>query len=1103
MPPNAVQPSVPSPAILRLRLLGEPVLLHPDGRIMSPWRPHVALLALLAVAPGGVMSRASLTGMLWPETTDRKARASLRQTLFRLRQDIGDVVRSTGETLHLDTTQIAIDVREFERLLDAGCAGDAAAWYRGAFLTGFCLPGSLSFDHWADRERARLAGRAVTAFAELVDRAAAAGDWTEGVIRAEQWLAIDSCNETAAARLMSLRAQAGDVAGALGFYADFGAHLREELGVEPGAEIRSLGERIRRSPSGFEMPRARGSAVSAPDMPLIGRESEFERLEECWKRALQEKPQFVVLTGEAGIGKTRLAREFASWVQVRGGSALYGRAYAVEQGVPYAALTGALRAALDAPGLRSVDAASLGEISRVLPEITDRFGSDVAPYGSDLETGRLRLLEAVRALFHTLAREAPVLLVVDDLPWSDEATLSALHYLYRRIEAAPILLLGTAREADLSANPAMERMLGMMRRDAPEDALLIPVAPLEAEHIPRFATAFNTTFSAEIDGEALCSALERESGGNPLFLLETLRARREGASSPVSRNSVRSAVAELTGDLHPDARHLLQAAAVLGRAFPLPLAASVAAQPHEQAIAALEQLLQRRLLHRVDYEYDFVHDLLRESVYAALSAERRQMLHQRACERLAPENGEIVGLERASALATHAIEGGLPEQALEWLMRAADRARAVFAGAEAERFLALAAGYARSAAELERVWEHTGDLRRALSRFGDAAVAYHTAITHTESLTASRLKLRIKLLDVACRAGVLTLPTAGSAIDSLLEDARSEGSAYYRDALMASANAYLRAGDTVRAEAHAVNAVQAARTAEEAGPLVRTLLLRVQCGMLVRSLTDPLMLLDEARRIADRSNLGRELCDVETEYATELCRQGRWLDAISGWSRALHHAEAAGAVGALAVAHLNLADVRLRRGEWELYAKHLTHAQTLAEHYDFPHVLGAALVNRALEAWYRDDRARTLAASRYALTTAQSLRLPSAEYAARAILALAHLDAGSEDEARAVLDSATLPDEISHHTWAVDRELGVAARARLAAAGDQLGVARDIVEAALRDAQEPYSVGFLTLELARLEREATPAAARRLVGEAVNLLTPLGAKPLLAWAESM
>ncbi|HEV2131840.1 MAG TPA: hypothetical protein VGR27_12085, partial [Longimicrobiaceae bacterium] len=304
-------------------------------------------------------------------------------------------------------------------------------------------------------------------------------------------------------------------------------------------------------------------------------------------------------------------------------------------------------------------------------------------------------------------------------------------------------------------------------------------------------------------------------------------------------------------------------------------------------------------------------------------------------------------------------------------------------------------------------------------------------------------------------------------------------------------------------EEHALRAVEAARSAEEPGALVRALLLRAQSGTLRRTLPDALPILAEAMQVAAEHGLLRELCDAQTEYATELCRQGRWTEASTEGKRALQHGEAAGAAGAVAVAHLNLADLLLRRGEWEQAGEHLENAWTLAERFDFPHIRVDVLVNRALLTWQRGEGGEVRKAAERALAQAIDHGMAAAEHAARALLALTLLEEGAMEEARRVLEASAEPEEQKHPTWSDDHELSIAARARLLAhRGDPASAAR-LLAAALEEAAEPYARALLELELARLVREEDPEDARRLARDASAVLSRLGATPLLLRAERL
>jgi DNA-binding SARP family transcriptional activator/tetratricopeptide (TPR) repeat protein len=1095
----------PGRLMQRLRLLGEPVLLDAQGAgVACPWRTHVALLARLAVSPDLLVSRAVLCGLLWPGSPESRARTSLRQALFQLRREMGAVVVPAGAALRLDTGCLEVDVREFERLLDAGRPADALAQYVGPFLFGFSLPSSVEFAHWADGERARLARRAASAFEGVIERAAAAGAWGEALRWTERWLALDPCSGAAAERSMTLRAQLGDTAGALDFHEAFRARVREELGVEPAAGIEALAERIRRSPPAHAL--TAGSAAQPPaEPPLVGREPEFRRIAERWNEAVAGRHQLVLLVGEPGMGKTRLAHEFGRWVGLRGATVLRGRSYRIEQGVPYAGLLGVLRAALGAPGLAAVGGAALGELARLVPEIATRFRSGVAPPSADLETGRVRLLEAFRELIENLAFEAPVLLVLDDLPWADEATLSAVHYIWRRLPDVPLLVLGTARTADLDANAPLDRLLATVRHEDAGDAASIQLTPLDRQAIAQLA-AFMSGPGATATGDDVVAELERESGGNPLFVIAALRARATGGGATAARESLRAGTAEMLAALSPDEGSLLRAAAVLGRPFPLPLGGAVAALDHDRAVAALEVLLERRLLRGVEYEYDFVHDLIREAVYEGLGVERRAMLHRRAWARLAPRADEDVGLERASAVARHAIGAGLRAEGYTWLLRAAQLAKSVFAGEEAEELLTRATDFAESAAELRTAWEWMGELRHAQSRFAAAAEAYRRAISHTDPGTRDRTGLRVKLLDTSIRAGLVSITDAAPIFDDLLVDAATAGRGCHRDALLAAANGYLRSGELLPAEQYAIRAMDAAREAaggaetpeDTAAPaaLVKALLLRAQIGTIRGSLPDALHLLEEAAELAARHHLERERLDVEIEVATELCRQGRWTDAIAGWSRVVSRSEAASAVGAEAIARLNLSDVLLRRGEWDNANTHLEIAQALARRYDFPHVYVDVLVNRALGQWHRGEADATVAAARIALDAAEAAGMATASHAARALLALGLLELGNLGSARDVLHTAATPPGPAHPTGG-DLEFHVAARARLHCLAGDRSAAAALLDAALADTTEPYAAAFLKLELALTVEQDDPRRAATLREDARATLRTLGAAPLL------
>jgi DNA-binding SARP family transcriptional activator/tetratricopeptide (TPR) repeat protein len=1086
--------------MLQLRLLGEPILFDEPKGIRPLWRTQSALLAFLALAPDARASRSFLAGIFWPETPDAAARRSLRQALFHLRRNAGAVIACTGEYVCLDLNRVEIDVFRFEQLLAAERYREAVALYSADFLNTFTL-GSSPFDEWADRQRSRLAARASTAYAALTDAAAAQGRWAEAVQWAEQWALREPFSELAVCRLVALRAQTGDRAGALAEYDSFRTRLHAELGVAPGSDLEDLAERLQRLPVTPPLRPPPTPAVPRSlrvPVPLVGREAEFARLHAAWESVRAGERRFLLVTGEAGIGKTRLVQEFGSWADLEGATVLRGRAYEVEREVPYSTLAGVLRGALHAPGLAGTDAACLGELSRIVPEFATRYRGLTVPLAADLETGRLRVLDALRTVFENLAYEAPVLLIVDDLAWADPATLAALHYLWRGLDATALLVLATARSFDTSAEEPVQQLLNSLRREAADAVDRILLEPLPLESIARLAH--------ELGGNSLdntlAMALREETGGNPLFLIEALRARLEGSATSASP-TVRAVVAERVGSLTTAAHELLRAAAVLGRNFPFPFAAALASLRHPEAIAALEELLSRRLLQQVEYGYDFLHDVVRQTVYEDLGTERRRLLHRLALERLTPVHGEAVGLERASRLALHAERSELPNEAVHWLLRSAALARDIFAGTEAERFLERALEASESGSERGTILEQIGDVRFAQSRFAAAALTYRQVIPAIAPGSTERLRIRTKLLDASLRAGLFDLESAADAIGRLTTDAEAAGPVCHRDVLIAVASAHLRAGHFASAETHAAGAVAAARAAAIPHPLVKALLLQAQAATLCRSPADVLPTLAEAVRVAAEHDLQRDLCDAETDYATELCRQDRWDEAITTWIDVVARGTQAGAMGAVAVAAVNLADVLLRRGEWKRASEYLQQAEELAQRFSFSHVTADALVNQAMLSWQQDRSAASVDFATAAIEYATAHRIDAAVRTARSLRLIGLLALGRLVDAQREMEALSALGSVSHPTWGDDGELVAVAQARMAVSRGEHARAVPLLARALEEARDSYTAALLQLEIAEALWAQHPQEAGEVAERAAACASRLDAKPLYARAAAL
>jgi DNA-binding SARP family transcriptional activator/tetratricopeptide (TPR) repeat protein len=1079
----------------RLQLLGDSALSDSAGEPVALWRPMVALLALLAASSGGAVRREAAAALLWPDSDDSGARLALRQLLFRLRRTAPFVAADRAQ-VRLMVEHVAVDVVELEAAARERRLEEAVSLWRGPYLAGFSLPGSPDFDQWADTERERLRLLAAHACEALVDRHITRARWDAACDAVVRWLDVDPYNEAAAARALTVHAQRHDPGAALALFEAFRRRLDTDLGARPSPDLLRLAERVRQAEE-------RGTGGRQLELPLVGREAEFARISECWTEARTGRHQLVLLRGEPGIGKSRLAAEFRRWAATTGATTLTCRAYEIEAGVPYAGLAGALREALGARGLSGMEARSVAELSRIVPEYAVRFPDPAARPDGALEGGHLRIMDAWRDLLDSLVHEAPLLLVVDDLPWADEASLAAIHYAWRTLSDRPFMILATARGTRHEDLGGAGSLVAAALRDGPDTCTSLVLGPLDRTAIatvaaPGRAAEDGAENGGENGGEDAV-ALEQRTGGNPLFLVELLRAAADGGSGGVgATDTIRLVVLDRIGRLEKGALALLRAAAILGRQFPLPLAASVAELPVGEVPDAVDALLDRGLVRQVEYGYDFVHDVVREVVRDDMGATARASLHRRAFLEMRPGEDEdpgMAGPERLGALARHAAAAGIAAEAYRWHLLAARSAMALYAPAEAGRALGQALAFAGSPAERREAWEAVAELAHARSDFRGAAVAYQNALDTAEQ-ARDRLRLRLGVLHMGQRAGILGVEDVDGLAAELLPEVEAVGGAVTGELSFILADAHARARDFAVAARHAAAAAEVFRAAGEPRRLVRALLLHAS-AVTQTGQGDVLASLDQAERVARDAGLELERTDVRIERATELSRRGRWQDAIAEFERIRDDALEARDWSNSTIASLNAADLHARRGEWGAALPALAMAESLAERFGFPHVAVTARLNRALLEWLRGDGRAAVDAARAVRHGATAAGLAAPLIAAAAIEALASLEWGDLQAAASAMTAAQDADGgAPHPSWSDDAELMIAARARLLAAQGEPDAARSLLTRSRREAREPYAAALLTLEQAALERATDVATAHSLAAEALASLRALGAAPL-------
>lgn len=438
---------------------------------------------------------------------------------------------------------------------------------------------------------------------------------------------------------------------------------------------------------------------------FVGREPELERLEVTWKEADTGTRRLILIGGEPGIGKTRLAGEFARRVHADGAVVLAGRCDE-DMGVPFQPFVEALRqyvTAVDAPFLGRHG----GELTRLVPEITASLPGLPEPLRSDPETERYRLFDAVAAWLAGVSAEAPVLLVLDDLHWAARPTLLLLRHVVRSVEPMRILIAGTYR--DTEPGPGLTELLADLRRDGAGDRLSL--AGLDDAGAEAFLGAA-AGHDLDADDRVLARAIRAETEGNPFFVGEVLRhlaesgavAKRDGRwvlEAALEElgipDGVREVVARRLSRLSPEANRVLRVAAVGGAEFDLPVLAAVADANEETVLFSVDEALAARLVAEVRGagvpRYRFSHALVRATVYDQLAAGRRVLLHRRIGEAIEAVHAGHLDPHVAS-LAHHfgraAVAGGDAGKAAHYATQAGDRALAQLAHDEAAAYYGLA-----------------------------------------------------------------------------------------------------------------------------------------------------------------------------------------------------------------------------------------------------------------------------------------------------------------------------------------------------------------------------------------------------------------------------
>lgn len=642
-----------------------------------------SLLAYLLLHRTYPQPRQQIAFVFWPDSTDEQALTNLRRELHHLRRALPKAdkfLSSSGKQLSWNSdAAFTLDVSEFEQRCGQKEASRQTLEEGLVLYKGDLFPSC--YDDWITPERERLHLLCVQAYERLVGMLENEREYAQAIQKTRQLLKLEPLHEAAYRTVMRLYALQGERAAALHAYHTCVSVLESELGAKPSAETQALYQSLleSRSLASANKPTSPTTGVYS----LVGRQAEWTMLQQTWQQSASGKASCLIIQGEAGIGKTRLAEELLQWCRERDIATARTRCYAAEGRLAFAPVTEWLRSENLRKGLETLDAVWLSEVARLLPELSSQYNLP-RPRPLSENWQRQQFFEALARAF--LKEQKPLLLVLDDVQWCDPDTLEWLHYFLRFDSQAKLLVVCTLRLEERQDNLPLQAFMRDLRQLGQLSEL--ELGPLnEAETIELAAQVAEQHPDANISVE-----LFRQTEGHPLFVVEMARS---GLTEFAKTNSqlppkVQAVIATRFTHLSAQARELVELAAVVGRDFNYGVLREASDLDEKNLVQALDELWQRRMIREHGtLSYDFSHDRLREVSYAEVSPIKRQLLHRRvaqALELLHKENLDAV----SARLAYHYEEAGQTPKAISFYRQAAQTAQHISANEEAIRHLSKA-----------------------------------------------------------------------------------------------------------------------------------------------------------------------------------------------------------------------------------------------------------------------------------------------------------------------------------------------------------------------------------------------------------------------------
>jgi DNA-binding SARP family transcriptional activator len=698
-----------------------------------------SLLAVLLLNANELLPMDRLVDELWGEGQPKAAVKTVQVYVSRLRKLLGAetiVTCSPGYRLEADREQI--DLYRFERLAgegrralaadDAATAGErlreALSLWRGAPLADFV------YEPFAQPHVARLEELRLAAVEDRIDADLRRGLSTELAGELQALAARHPLRERLRAQLMLALYRSGRQAEALDVYRDARTTLVEELGIEPSRELQGLEVAMLTQDPSLERPGARPAPRAAGI--FVGRDKELTALLAALEQAQAGHGSVCLISGEPGIGKSRLADELSAHARDRDVGVLRGRCWEAGGAPgywPWVQVLAAYVRSVEPDELRRRVGQGGSELAELVPELREVLGELPQPAKRDPQAMRFRLFNAIAVLLRAVATEdRPLLVVLDDLHAADEPSLLLLQFLAGMVADTRIVMVGAYRDTEVGpTHPRhpLDRLIGHLARER-------AVARIALQGLRRDDVRAYVELSAGRRPAApVVDSIHRSTAGNPLFVVETVRLLSiEGrldraAGGAIVPAGVREAIDQRLERLPEAAREALSIASVLGREFDPQVLERL--RPDDDVAGALDQAIAARLVTAAPGtpgSLSFSHELVRDALYGAIPARRRRELHRAVAAELERRHAADPGPHLAK-LAQHFVEAASTDDAVGYAKLGAERAASQLAYEEAARLyrLALQALERGGVADETRLCDLLLGLGDAQARAGEQAAA--------------------------------------------------------------------------------------------------------------------------------------------------------------------------------------------------------------------------------------------------------------------------------------------------------------------------------------------------------------------------------------------